>query len=544
MSTVSATARLEDGGAAKVSAENDPGPDQMPSAGAAGQLGRRELQDRAIRGASWTMLHTITAVPMGFVVNLILARALGVVHYGRLAFLMTLMDVVGGIIAVGVTTGTIQFGAKGHALGRHDDVRRLLSKAQGFRLFIAAPLLTLVVLLVADVPLPMLLLALAFGVWCPAFLDGATTCLAIENKTAAGAQNAMVVNILVQAATLLSLWLVGTADAVWAARLAAGGLGVGLALLVIDPGYRRAVLHPQIPVGMPAGFWRFAVPTAVGGLVATMVVSRTEVFFLAWLGDAAAVGTFALAFGLASHIFAPAQALVGPLMPAISGLREVEVSAVEAAFRRTIRASALIVSLLLVAGVPFFALLLPALYGDAYSDSEPMFVALAISAGLLVASGPVSAFVMGRLAAGTILRVNLLALIVDVGVALAVIPSLGGWGAVIANVSGALVQLVLLVGSELRAMQMPWSELVKQTGSLILAVPIAVGTWALIEPIQLGRWVASFCAIPVGCALFLLMLRTTRAGLAQEDAVAIQRALPRRLDRPAGAALRLLTVQG
>ena len=507
------------------------------------QLGRRELQDRAIRGASWTVIHTLTAVPIGFVVNLILARGLGVVHYGRLAFLMTLMDVVGGIIAVGVTTGTLQFGAKAHAQGRHRDVRGLLSRAQGFRLFVAAPLLTLVVVVVADVPLSMLLLALAFGVWCPAFLDGATTCLAIENKTAAGAQNAMVVNLLVQCATLTALWVVGTADAVWAARLAAGGLGVGLALRVIDPEYRRAVLHPRMPLGMPPGFWRFAVPTAIGSLVATLVVSRTEVFFLTWLGDAAAVGTFALAFGLASHVFAPAQALVGPLIPAISGLREVDLEAVGSAFRRTVRASGLVVSLLLVVAVPVFALLLPLMYGKAYAQSEGMFVALAVSAALLVAGGPVSAFVMGRLAARTILTANVLALVVDVGVAVALIPLLGGWGAVIANMSGAVTQLALLVNSELRATRVPWSDLLKQARSLLFAVVITVATWWATQSLDLDRWVAAPCALAVGVFLLLCVLRITRSGLLRDDAVALERVVPARLTRPAAVALSILTVR-
>ncbi|GGB38076.1 membrane protein [Flexivirga endophytica] len=502
-------------------------PDEEPDAGRE-TLSRRDLQDRAIRGASWTMIHTVTGVPVAFFVNLLLAHALGVVHYGRLAFLMTLMDVATGIVALGVTTGTIQFGAKAHAAGRRDEVRLLLSKAQGFRLLVAAPLLTVVVVLVAHVSTPMLLLALVFGVWMPGFLDGATTCLGIENKTAWGAKIGMLVNLIMQAGVAISVLITHQADVVWVTRLILGAVGVGLALLVIDPGYRSAVLRPSIPKGMPAGFWRFAIPTALAGVVATLVLSRTEVFFLAWLGDAAAVGYFALAFGLASHIFAPAQALVGPLMPAISGLREVDVDSVKDAFWRTIRTSSLMVAALCVVGVPAFALLIPVLYGDAFSVSAPMFVALSISAGLLIAAGPVSAFVMGRLAARAMLMINLVALAIDAGLAASLIPVIGAWGAVLANMSGAVTLLTLLVRAELRAMAISWRDLLGEVRSLVVALPICVLVWWAAGHLGLPAVVEAVIAGLVGTAAWVIVVRLVHGGVTESDARALERVVPPR----------------
>jgi len=279
---------------------------------------------------------------------------------------------------------------------------------------------------------------------------------------------------------------------------------------------------------MPAGFWRFAVPTAIAGVVSTLVLSRTEVFALNWLGDPAAVGYFALAFGLAAHIFSPAQALVGPLMPAISGLREVDSDAVVAAFRRTVRTSAFLVGALCVSAVPVLALLIPSLYGSGFARSAPMFVALSISAGMLIASGPVSAFVMGRLAARTMLLINVIALVVDAGLAVSLIPALGGWGAVLANMGGAMTLLSLLVRSELRAMVMPWRELFEQVNSLIVALPICVLAW----------WSAGYAALPVpaeaalgaglGVLVWVVALRLGHAGITEGDALAFERVVPRR----------------
>ncbi|HWC23433.1 MAG TPA: oligosaccharide flippase family protein [Flexivirga sp.] len=494
--------------------------------GEANALDRRELQDRAIRGAGWTMIHTVTSVPIAFVVNILLARILGVADYGRLAFLMTLMDIVSGIVALGVTTGTLQFGAKAHASGHRDQVRELLSKAQGFRLVFAAPVLTVVVVLVAHVDLPILILALVFGVWVPGFFDGATTCLAIENKTATGAKNAMIVNLLRQVGVVTALLLGGSADVVWAARLALGSIGIGLALLVVDHSYRAAVLRPRLPRHMPLGFWKFVVPTAIATLISTLALSRTEVFFLQWFSDTAAVGLFALAFGLASHIFSPAQALVGPLIPAISGLREVDTAAIVPAFFRTLRTSVILVGALSVVGVPALALLIPALYGSAFSRSAGMFVALSISAGILVAGAPVGAFVLGRLAARTILVVDLIALVVDVVLAVTLIPVMGGWGAVVANMSGALTLLGLLVNSEVRALGLSWRQLLAVARALFIAFGTSVLAWFVLQALDLPAPVAAIVASAASTVAWALLVRVTRAGLSDSDVSALVRVVP------------------
>src|SRR5690606_27672460 len=80
-------------------------------------LSRSILQGRAASGVLWTGVHTLISLPVAFLVNLLLARVLGVVSYGRLAVLTTLMEVVAVIVALGVGSATVQFGAKAHARG-------------------------------------------------------------------------------------------------------------------------------------------------------------------------------------------------------------------------------------------------------------------------------------------------------------------------------------------------------------------------------------------------------------------------------------------
>lgn len=498
------------------------------------------LQERAVRGAAWTVVHTFVAIPVAFLVNLVVARVLGAADYGRLALLTAIMEFVSGLLTTGFATAVIQYGAKAHAAGRTADVARLLSQWQGFRLVVAMPVLLVVVLVTADVPPWAMGVALLFGVVLPSALDGGATSLGIESKTADGAKIALVTTLLTQAAVVVVALVVRTPDAVWATRLVVTGLAVGLCLLKISPRYRVAVLRPALPRGMPAGFWRFAVPMGLAGVVSGLVSSRSEVFVLSWLATPEALGIYALSFGLAVHTFAPAQAIVGPLIPAISGLREVDESAVAPAFRRVVRSGSSVVALVDAAAVAPLALLVPALYGHQFADASPVVLALAVTSGIATAAGPLFAFVTARLSGHPILVAYLAALVVDLGLAVALIPSLGVWGAVIANAGGALTSLGILAVRELRALGLPLRVVARDGVPLLVGSVSAVLAYlagAAVDGPALLRAVVAGVVGTVGC---VSVLRLLGAGLTVEDRGAVDRVLPDRVRRPASRVLDLL----
>jgi O-antigen/teichoic acid export membrane protein len=516
-------------------------PATPPDALGSQRLGRGELQDRAVHGAVWTLIHTSVSLPIAFVVNLVIARVLSVAGYGKLAFLTAVMEVAAGVITIGVGVGLIQFGAKAHAAGRRDEVCSLLSAAQGFMLVIEAPLMIILVIAVARISPVLLILAIVFGVLAPAALSGAAACLGIENRTAVTAKIAMASNLLTQIAVLLMALAVGTADAVWATRLVMGGVVVALALFPISRDYRKAVLRPRFPPRFPVGFWRFALPTGLAGIVEGLVVSRTEVFLLTWLSTPVAVGTFALGFGLAGHTFSPAQSLLGPLVPAISGLREVDSQALGRAFKRTLRAGASIVAVLVATALPVLALLVPTLYGAGYEGVPTVAIVLGISGGFLVVASPVQAFVQARLAGARVLKANLTALAVDLALAIALIPVLGVWGAVIANVVGAGTQMGILIAVEITQLELSWLDTAHQS------LPVFIGAGACLAAWFTGRFAPFPIILDVlasastGGLLLLLGLWLTRSGLAQQDAEAIRRVLPGRLQPVVTPLLRCLT---
>ena len=514
--------------------------EQIPRTEVADRAG---LQDRAMRGATWTLIHVVVSLPVAFVANLLVARQLGVESYGRLAFLMTFMEVAGGIVSMGLGIGLLQFGSRAHAGGRHDDVRRLLSASQGFRLLVVAPLLTIGVFLVADVSPGLLLSAVVVGIWMPAALDGAQFCITIEGRSDLGAKIAMVTSLVIQVAVVATAYLVGTSDAVWLARLAVTGLMMLVYVAVASPGYRAAVLRPSLPRGFPPGFWRFALPTGLAGIIGTLALTRTEVFFLTWFSTPAAVGVFALAFGLSNHIFAPAEAMVGPLVPAVSGLHEVDEGSLLAAFQRVLRASAVGIALACVGGLPALALLIPVLYGADYADAAPLLLALGAAGAVLTTGGPLSVFTMGRLSGQQLIVANSAALVTDVGLALLLIPAWDAWGAVVAISAGALVRFVLLLTGEVRALRIPSRLVVRHLVPALASIPITVLAYVTLSSIPTHAVVAALLAPPLALGLLVLTLRASRAGLTAADSAALLRSVPAPAARLAKPVLWAVTVR-
>lgn len=505
-------------------------------------INRGDIQRRAVQGVSWTLIHTVVSIPVAFIGTLIVARVLGVVDFGRLAYLTTLMEIVGAVLSAGLGTALVQFGARRHSTSRYGEVEHLLAISQGFRLIIFAPLLIIAVVLVVDVPPPLMLIAIVFGILLPNYFGEASSGLAIENKTAADAKLAMVSNLVTQAAVVAAVLIVGQADAVWATRIAAAGLAAVLALIPLRASYRRAVLRPKLPRRFPTGFWSFAIPTGVSLLVAQLVMSRTEVVILEAMSAPEAVGVFALAFGVAGNVFAPARAFTGPLIPALSSLSETtDSTTMGRAFARTLRASSTVSGILIAGGIPAIAVLVPVLYGTDFAGAALPVVVLGCAGGIAVASTPVMAFTLARLSARHLLVVNVVALVVNVAAALLLIPPLGVWGAVFANIAGVLTRMVILLEGEARALKIHLSTVLRMLMPVACGIAAAWLSWGVAVLAQLPAVVEAFICGIVGVGVVVILLRVFGTGIDPGDARAILDGMPRALVPVARPLIALLT---
>lgn len=515
------------------------GPGQTQS-GPLHPLARGELQARAVKGALWTGIHTMVSLPLAFAVNILVARVLGVADYGRLAYLTTLITIAGVIAGMGVTTALVQFGSKAHAAGDTTEVRRLLSGAQGFRLMVVGPVVALVVVSLVQVDWWLLAVTLLFGIGAPALLGNAHPALTIENRTDRSAQVTMVGNVVVQAAVVLAVLKLGTPDAVWSARVVATGILLALPLLVISAQYRRAVLRPSVPWRLPRRFWAFAVPTGVAGILGALVSNRTEVVLLDLFADERAMGLFGLAFGLAGHVYAPAQAFIGPLVPAVSALSAVDSGSLRRAFHRTTRAGGAVGGLLVAGALPALAVLVPVIYGQDFAPASDLLMIIGIGSALLLVGAPHQAFLMARLGGGRLLWINLTNLAVNLAVALVLIPFVGALGAALACATAFVARTLMLTVGEARALGLGMRSVLGSLGAMLLAVVLATGLWLVARVLDTPQIPLAVLLVVVGTGLYAAGLKLLRTGLTDDDARAIGTSLPRALRTVGGPMLWLL----
>lgn len=503
---------------------------------------RRAVGEGLISGTAWTAIHVIVSVPIAFLVNVLVARSLGVVDYGQLAILTMVLALATTAGSLGVGAALMQFVTRAAESDRHREVTRLVSGAQGYNLFFAAPVVAFVVAVVVDVPWPFLVLAVVFGIFGPALLQVGPILLATEHRSDRAAQLAMVSNVLIQVAVVVTVLLHPTAGSVWAARVSATGALMVLPFLAVSRSLRRAALRPARPWSLPRAFWVFAVPTGMATLLSQLVTDRVQVFFLEWLGDPVAVGLFALAFGLAAQILAPVQAAVGPLLPAFAALKERGPDKARDGLLRVTHVAAVVAGAVLSLSIPLLAGLIPWIYGSGYTPSSDYFVLMACAAGLVVVGSGAYASLMARLRGASYLYVNIAALAVMAGVALLAIPPLGAWGAVASMVGGTSVRALLMVALEVRHHGIAAREMAASFAPMVIATVTTLTVWFVLEGRVPGaEWLSAVIGGVVSFGLFAVLLGLTRTGLAPGDRQALLAIVPARVRPLADRGVRVVS---
>jgi O-antigen/teichoic acid export membrane protein len=275
-----------------------------------------------------------------------------------------------------------------------------------------------------------------------------------------------------------------------------------------------------------------------------LVFNRTELFILEALGEHQAVGIFALAFGLSLQLTAPADALLLPMLPAVAGIVSEWPERAREAFGRSTRVSAVVCGAILATVTPLLVSLIPVIYGRAFEAAAWMVVPLAMMALLRSVTNPVTAFTLARQKAGVRLRANVAALVVDLLLAVALIPLLGVWGAVIAAVGAQAVAVIWLAANE------PFVVAARPNGLWSLYGAFVVGAGAAGTALILGRAMepAGVAAAATAAALwgglfFFVAIRLTGSGMSQRDLEAFLPALPTPARRAFAALLQPLTAR-
>lgn len=490
-------------------------------------LEARELQARTLRGVAWSSLSGILALPIAIVVSVVVARTLGPEGYARFAYLTFLVPLLISLTDLGFAHAATRSVSQTFASGGIERTRELLSAALGWNL-LRLPLLCVLVLGVARPGTLGAILVVAFLVISTGGA-GLVFSLQAENRGAALAKLAFVQGLAIGGASIGAAVAGADATTVWAASFAGGAVVAPGWLLASNPLLRRAALTPRLPRRLTAVFWRFGALTLVSVTGSVLVFSRSEVVILEAFGEQQALAVFALAFGLSQRLTTPIDTLLGPLTTALSALEGAHRDRLRAGFERALRLSAVAAVLLAGTALVGTALLAPIMYGEAFRGVGLAFATLAAVSVLQSVAQPYTALAYASGRPGVLLRALAVALVADLGVAFALIPPFGLWGAVAANAAGGVVALALTMRwaagpASLRHAGVPAARLV--TISLV-SCAAAYATGLAIGAVSAA--IAVVGAFAAGTATVLALAQAGGGLLPPADVEALVRILPRRL---------------
>jgi O-antigen/teichoic acid export membrane protein len=215
----------------------------------------------------------------------------------------------------------------------------------------------------------------------------------------------------------------------------------------------------------------------------------------------------------------------------VAGLLSSAADASTRALERAIRFTALLSGGILAVVLPPLYFLLPVIYGSRFRSAAYLLVPLVAVSCIQSCVSPVLAFLNARRRSGLILRVYAVALAVDVAVAVAAIPPLGVWGAVLSNMAGQVTAIAMLVLAETRDHARPDTWLLVQgraCGIGMAALVAAIG----IPTMTMGSSVVGAApAALIGTIGYGLGVRFLDAGPTEGDRAALAGSVHPRLGR-------------
>lgn len=468
---------------------------------------RRHLRAVA-RGSAATLAGAVLSTVAGFGLVLVVTRSVPPDTAGRFFAATAVFLVALATAGLGTDTGLARFVLRDD----RPDVVRHLVRVAGIPVLVAS-----------------CALALALGTWLPdarplawalPLAAVADLCLAAVRAHALFRSTVVVdrivrpgVQVLLVAVVLLLDLPGGWLAAAWAAAYVVSAVLAGRALRAVTGGAPGA--RERGAVG-PRTFWSFTWPRAVAR-VAQVAVQRLDIVLVAWLLSPthAALYTVATRFVVFGQLANQAvSTVVQPRFTMIlAGPPDEAPALVNRVFGVTTGWSILLAwpVYLAVAAAPAAYL---GWFGPSYVTGEAVAVALVMAAGMLVAvaSGPVDTLLLMTGRSGRSLANTLVALALDVGLCLLLVPRMGIAGAAVAWVAAVVVRCLLAV-AQLRGdigLAPPLGDLLLSAALPIGCVGVPVALAGLLGLSPLG-WLGACLLAGTGYAAVVWRLRTRLA---------------------------------
>ena len=201
--------------------------------------------------------------------------------------------------------------------------------------------------------------------------------------------------------------------------------------------------------------WRFGVRAWIGGL-SHFLNARTDQILTALLASEATLGVYAVAVNASEVLFYLPSAVAAALLPAVARESPGAATRTLPVFRAVTLLTAVAVAIAALAG----PVLVPAVFGDAYSDSVDPFLWLLPSAFGFVASATFSSALVASNAPGLSSLGPLVALVAGIALDVVLIPAHGAAGAAAAASAALLAGGAVAAAAYRSQTGFGWSELV------------------------------------------------------------------------------------
>lgn len=233
----------------------------------------------------------------------------------------------------------------------------------------------------------------------------------------------------------------------------------------------------------PDGYLRFASRFAVITALSVVVFQRSEVLFLRHYSTTRAVAIYGVAYGVSQLVGRLAIPLVGVASPAFARLLATDDAANTERFQRAMKVAGLFCGALAGIGWALAPTVMSLLYGSAYDAAGGPARILFLAAWAPVLSLLISAVAQGRDDLTPVIRIHLVALVVNLGLDLTTIPTYGASGAAVANSAAQIVVALLLMMQVTR-----WLPGATMKPLLPIVPPAAAGALASFPFASHGPW--------------------------------------------------------
>jgi len=491
-----------------------------------------------LRGGAWYATSQYVPQLYSLALSVIAARFLGPEGMGRQSFIAFAALSMTTLLTAPLYVALMRYVGETMGRGRPEAARGLLRWAWGIEAVfasLAAGLFAVLAVLGAD---PQAAWVLA------GFFSALTVMHAVPSAVLVGLQR-------FREASIAGLFTGAIGIGATTAVLAAGGGITGmfavevvlaavnlawtgmLAVRRLDVVAPRAVASPELRHQVT----RYALVTALGVFLEVIVSRRSELFFLNRFSTDSEMALYSISFAAMAALVQIPRSFAGSVSPAFATLYGAGAhDRIRRGYERGLR-------LLLIGGLPVLALslvtgprLLRLVYGEEYSGTGPVLLVLLIAFPII----PITSLSNGLLIGFGKLRVplvaNVAAAVVDVGLAIALIPSLEAVGAAIANVGALVVFGVVQIVAAIRL-----TAPVELRPAALLRSVAAVGAaglagWAVIDSVPgVGGLFAAGAVVVSVYALLAVALRI----LPSDDAAWLDRAAGSHLGGAVGRACRL-----